>query len=49
LGVETPTAEGIWAHRAMTDVISELLPLPPRTYGPFGGADVRLGKTTKTR
>jgi hypothetical protein len=33
----------------MTDVISELLPLPPRTCA-FGGADVYLdGKpTTKT-
>jgi hypothetical protein len=33
----------------MTDVISELLPLPPRTSGPFGGAGIRLGKTAKTR
>jgi len=37
----------------MTDVISELLPLPPRTDGPFGGVDVApavrpTGKTTKT-
>lgn len=40
----------------MTDVISELLPLPPRTDGPFGGVDAALpvgpqvttGKTTKT-
>ena len=33
----------------MTDVISELLPLPPRTTGPFGGIDQRPdGKTTKT-
>ncbi len=32
----------------MTDVISELLPLPPRTDGPFGGIDLRpIGKTTK--
>lgn len=33
----------------MTDVISELLPLPPRTDGPFGGVDFApKGKTTKT-
>lgn len=33
----------------MTDVISQLLPLPPRTLRPFGGVDIALpGKTTKT-
>jgi hypothetical protein len=33
----------------MTDVISELLPLSPRTARPFGGVDLVPGKTTKTR
>jgi hypothetical protein len=47
LGVETKTAsERIERDKAMTDVISELLPLPPR-IGPFGGSDVySKGKPT---
>jgi hypothetical protein len=49
LGVETNRLRGTSAKR-MTDVISELLPLPPRTCGPFGGTDFApKGKpTTKT-
>jgi hypothetical protein len=50
LGVETPLPKGTFERAApMTDVISQLLPLPPRTAGLIGGIDLRFGKTTKTR